>query len=110
MAEATQPTTAPVHGPTLKREMGPTAILFSSVGVVIGSGLLLAAYHATLVAGPAAIVSWVIGALAILILGLNLAWLGGMYSVAGGQVRVPHFPSAAWPGSAPAGSTFFSAR
>ncbi|MBO0847706.1 MAG: APC family permease [Nocardioides sp.] len=91
MAEATRPTTAAVQGPTLKREMGPIAILFSSVGVVIGSGWLLGAYHATLIAGPAALVSWIIGALAILILGLNLAELGGMYSVAGGLVRYPHF-------------------
>lgn len=59
--------------------MGPIAILFSSVGVVIGSGWLLGAYHATLIAGPAAILSWIIGALAIMILGLDLAELGGMY-------------------------------
>lgn len=91
MAEARHATTAPAQGPALKREMGPVAILFSSVGVVIGSGWLLGAYHATLIAGPAAIVSWVIGFLAILILGLNLAELGGMYSVAGGLVRFPHF-------------------
>lgn len=77
MADAPQSTTAPVHGPTLKRETGPVAILFPSVGVVIGSGWLLGNYHATLIAGPAAVVSWVIGALAIMILGLNLAELGG---------------------------------
>lgn len=42
-------------------------------------------------AGPAALVSWVIGAVAILFLALVHAELGGMFPVAGGSARFPHY-------------------
>ena len=42
-------------------------------------------------AGPAAIISWVIGGVAILILALTQAELGGMYPVAGGTARFQHY-------------------
>src|SRR5581483_1716785 len=51
----------------LRRDVGRTALMFTSVGSVIGSGWLLGAFNATKIAGPAAIISWVIGALAILV-------------------------------------------
>jgi amino acid transporter len=40
---------------------------------------------------PAAIISWVIGGVAILILALVHAELGGMYPVSGGTARFPHY-------------------
>jgi amino acid transporter len=42
------------------------------------------------VAGPTAVVSWVIGAVAIVLLALVHAELGGMFPVAGGTARYPH--------------------
>lgn len=75
----------------LRRDFGRVALLFTSVGSVIGSGWLLGALNATKVAGPAAIVSWVVGALAVMLLALIHAELGAMHPVAGGAARFPHF-------------------
>jgi amino acid transporter len=65
--------------------------MFASVGSIIGSGWLLGALTASKVAGPAALISWLIGAVAILILALVHAELGSMFPVAGGSGRYPHF-------------------
>jgi amino acid transporter len=65
--------------------------MFTSVGSVIGSGWLLGSLNATQIAGPAAIVSWVVGAGAILLLALIHAELGGMFPVNGGLARFPHY-------------------
>ena len=42
-------------------------------------------------AGPAAVISWVIGGAAILVLALVHAELGAMYPVSGGSARFPHY-------------------
>ncbi len=55
--------TSSAHG-SLRRDVGRTGLTFTSVGSVIGSGWLLGALTATQIAGPAAIISWVIGAAA----------------------------------------------
>src|SRR5438270_6825841 len=75
----------------LRREIGFVALMFASVGSIIGSGWLLGALNAAKVAGPAALVSWAIGAVAILFLALVHAELGGMFPVAGGSSRYPHY-------------------
>jgi amino acid transporter len=71
--------------------MGRIALMFTSVGSVIGSGWLLGALNATQIAGPAAIISWVVGAAAIMLLALICAELGGMHHVNGGIARFPHY-------------------
>ncbi len=78
-------------GGALHREFGRIGVLFASIGSVIGSGWLLGALNATKIAGPAAIISWVIGALAVMLLALIHAELGGMHPVAGGVARFPHY-------------------
>jgi amino acid transporter len=83
-ARATRPT-------GLRRDVGRIALMFTSVGSVIGSGWLLGALNATQVAGPAAIISWVIGAVAVMLLALVHAELGGMHHVNGGIARFPHY-------------------
>ena len=75
----------------LRRDVGRLSLLFTSVGSVIGSGWLLGALNATTVAGPAAIISWVVGAMAIMLLALVHAELGGMHPVNGGIARFPHY-------------------
>jgi amino acid transporter len=79
------------HRPGLRREIGFIGLLWASAGSIIGSGWLFGAQSALAVAGPAAIISWVIGAVAILLLALVHAELGGMYPVAGGTARFPHY-------------------
>lgn len=77
--------------PGLKRQIGFIGLIWASTGSIIGSGWLFGAQKALGVAGPAAIISWVIGGVAVLILALVHAELGGMYPVAGGTARFPHF-------------------
>src|SRR4029079_9114429 len=75
----------------LRREIGFIGLLWASAGSIIGSGWLFGAQKALIAAGPAAIISWVIGAVAIFLLALPHAELGGMSPVAGGTARFPHY-------------------
>jgi len=75
----------------LQRRVGVVALMFASVGSIIGSGWLLGALSASKVAGPAALISWVIGAVVVAILALVHAELGGAFPVAGGSQRYPHY-------------------
>lgn len=76
---------------SLKREVGLIGLLWASMGSIIGSGWLFGAQKGLMAAGPAAIISWVIGGVAILVLALVHAELGGMYPVSGGTARFPHY-------------------
>ncbi|MGI5452912.1 APC family permease [Streptomyces sp. CA-249302] len=79
-------------GPSgLRRDVGLIGLMWASVGSIIGSGWLYGAHDAVIQAGPAAIISWVIGAIAIVLLALVHAELGGMFPVAGGTARYPHY-------------------
>jgi amino acid transporter len=77
--------------PGLRRDIGFIGLLWASGGSIIGSGWLFGAQGALATAGPAAIISWGIGAVAILLLALVHAELGAMYPVAGGTARFPHY-------------------
>jgi amino acid transporter len=82
---------APLGQRKLQRRVGLVALMFTSVGSIIGSGWLLGALTASKVAGPAALISWLIGAVVVLFLALVHAELGGMFPVAGGSGRYPHY-------------------
>jgi len=88
-SSAPQPQRAPRTG--LRREIGFIGLLWASGGSIIGSGWLFGAQGALASAGPAAVISWCIGAVAILMLALVHAELGAMYPVAGGTARFPHY-------------------
>jgi amino acid transporter len=89
----------------LRREIGFIGLLWASAGSIIGSGWLFGAQKALIAAGPAAIISWGIGALAIFLLALTHAELGGMWPVSGGTARFPHY---AFGGAAGASFGWFS--
>ncbi|GGL30871.1 APC family permease [Phycicoccus endophyticus] len=74
----------------LKRHVGSVGLLFASVGSIIGSGWLFGAMNAAQTAGPAAIISWALGGVMILLIGLCYAELGTMFPLSGGVVRFPH--------------------
>ena len=78
------------HG-KLERNVGFFGLMSVSLGSIIGSGWLLSALHATQVAGPAAILSWVLAAIMLTVLALVFAELGATYPVAGGTGRFPYF-------------------
>jgi amino acid transporter len=91
--------------PGLRREIGFIGLLWASAGSIIGSGWLFGAQKALIAAGPAAIISWGIGAVAIFLLALTHAELGGMWPVSGGTARFPHY---AFGGAAGASFGWFS--
>ncbi|MGW1300191.1 APC family permease [Streptomyces sp. NPDC002514] len=76
---------------SLRRDVGLIGLMWASVGSIIGSGWLYGAEKAVVMAGPAAVISWLIGAVAIVLLALVHAELGGMFPVAGGTARYPHY-------------------
>ncbi|MGD3106090.1 APC family permease [Streptomyces sp. YGL11-2] len=79
------------RNPGLRRDIGLIGLIWASEGSIIGSGWLFGALFAAQAAGTAALVSWGIGAVAIIILAFVHAELGAMYPVAGGTARFPHY-------------------
>ncbi|HKI74111.1 MAG TPA: APC family permease [Pseudomonadales bacterium] len=78
-------------GPThLRRDAGVIGLLYASLGSIIGSGWLFGALHAALQAGPFSIISWIIGATAILLLAFVFAELSTMYPNSGALVHMTH--------------------
>jgi amino acid transporter len=75
----------------MRRDIGFIGLTFVAVSAMVGSGWLFAPLLASQAAGPAAIVAWVIGAIAILLLALTYAEISAMLPVAGGIARVPQF-------------------
>jgi amino acid transporter len=73
--------------PKLRREVGLVPLFMVSAGSVIGSGWLLGTLNASEVAGPAAIVSWIIGAILLIGIALVYAELGSTYPISGGTAR-----------------------
>ncbi|NYH78781.1 amino acid transporter [Actinopolyspora biskrensis] len=89
---AASPTSATVqldHG--VRRDVNKISLLFTGVGAIIGSGWLFGALYASQIAGPAAILSWVIGAIMIMLIGFVYAELSVMFPVVGGIIRFPHY-------------------
>lgn len=71
----------------LRHALSTTDLLMLSLGGIIGSGWLFAAAGASTLAGPAAIFSWIIGGLIVLVIALVFAELGGMIPRSGAIVR-----------------------
>jgi amino acid transporter len=89
--ESVAPATTKPADVGLKREMGLIGATWASETSIIGSGWLFGALFAAQAAGTAALLGWVIGGIAVIILALVHAELGGMYPVSGGTARFPHF-------------------
>ncbi|MEU5638072.1 APC family permease [Streptomyces milbemycinicus] len=70
-----------------KRSLGTVSLTAVGLGSIIGSGWLFGAERAASLAGPAAILAWVIGAAVALTIALTYSELGSMFPKAGGMVR-----------------------
>ena len=75
----------------LMKQVGFIGLIWASAGSIIGSGWLFGSLHAIQAAGTAAILSWIIGAVGLMILAFVHAELGGMFPSAGGTARYPHY-------------------
>ncbi|WP_256463758.1 APC family permease [Kitasatospora sp. SUK 42] len=76
---------------SLRRHVGLVGLMWASVGSIIGSGWLFGAKEGVVAAGPAAVLSWGVGTVAIVLLALVHAELGSMFPVSGGTARYPHY-------------------
>lgn len=74
-----------------RKSLSLTDLTFIGLGSIFGSGWLFAASHVSAIAGPAGILSWVIGGVAVLLLGLVYCELGAALPRAGGVVRYPEY-------------------
>ncbi|MFJ1255126.1 APC family permease [Cupriavidus sp. CuC1] len=81
---------SPVQG-KFKRQLSLTDLTFIGLGAIFGSGWLFAASHVSAIAGPAGIVSWLLGGFAVLLLGIVYCELGAALPRAGGIICYPVF-------------------
>ncbi|WP_405427895.1 APC family permease [Streptomyces erythrochromogenes] len=73
----------------LRRELGFWSLTGVAFGGIIGSGWLFGSFYGAQAAGPAAVISWVIGGAALTLIALVLIELGAGTPEAGGMVRWP---------------------
>ncbi|MFF7412278.1 APC family permease [Streptomyces lydicus] len=66
------------------------ALIMIGIGSIFGSGWLFGAGAAAQVAGPAALVAWVIGAVFIGMIAMSYAEVGAAYPIPGGMARYGH--------------------
>ena len=76
-----------MSGSNYRRSLGTVSLTAVGLGSIIGSGWLFGAAKASHLAGPAAILAWVIGAVVALTIALTYSELGSMFPKAGGMVR-----------------------
>lgn len=88
---APSPDSAALDADGMDRGVGFLGLLWASEGSIIGSGWLFGALTAASVAGPSAIIAWVIASFIVIVLALIHAELGGLFPVSGGTSRFPHY-------------------
>ena len=82
----------------LRRSMPLQQLLFLSMGGIIGSGWLFAVLGADATAGPASVVSWILGGIFVLLIALTYAEIAGMLPRSGAIVRYPALTHGAFTG------------
>lgn len=72
---------------SLQRTLPTISLFFTAVGGIVGSGWLFGSFYAAQCAGPAAILSWILGGLLMMFLAFTFAELTTLFPVAGGIIR-----------------------
>ncbi|CAK1228146.1 APC family permease [Fructobacillus tropaeoli] len=72
-------------------KIGLLQLVLLGLGSLIGSGWLFGSWEATRVAGPAAIISWVIGAVVIGVIAYTYIELGTMFPQSGGMSKFAQY-------------------
>lgn len=75
----------------LRKDFGTVGLLFTAIGSIIGSGWLFSSLNASQIAGPAAIMSWIVATVMFCLIGLSYSELGVMFPHSGGVARYPHY-------------------
>src|ERR1700722_3155774 len=88
-----------LDGEGLDRGVGFLGLLWASETSIIGSGWLFGALGAATIAGPSAILGWVLGSIIILTLALVHAELGALFRAPGGPSRFPHYAFGSFAGA-----------
>lgn len=83
----------------MSRDVGLLGLLWASEGSIIGSGWLFGALAAAGIAGPSAVIAWVIASAIVILLALVHAELGGLFPVTGGTSRFPHYAFGSFAGA-----------
>ena len=73
----------------LRRDIGAIPLLFTGLSAMIGSGWLFGAQRAAALAGPAAILAWLLGGTVILVIAVVATELGTAFQISGGLTRYP---------------------
>ena len=74
-----------------QKKVGTAGILFASISAMIGSGWLFSSLYAAQIAGPAAIISWLLAGFIIIVIALTFAEVGSLFPIAGGIANYPYF-------------------
>ena len=75
----------------MQRSISTSGLLFASISAIIGSGWLFNAFYTSTLAGPAAVLSWLIGGIFILVIAFVFAEVCGMLPITGSSARVPQY-------------------
>lgn len=77
-------------GKGLRRDASIIGLLFASTTSMIGSGWLFGALHASKIAGPLSLWSWILGAVIIMLIALCFAELASLFPRSGALVHMSH--------------------
>ncbi|MCP4180930.1 MAG: APC family permease [bacterium] len=75
----------------MKRNISAFGLLCVSATAILGSGWLFSSYYASTEAGPASLLSWIIGGIIIIIVAFTFSEICAMIPVSGSSVRIPKF-------------------
>ncbi|MFU8798018.1 MAG: APC family permease [Gammaproteobacteria bacterium] len=81
----------------MQKKISVFSLFMIAVGSMVGSGWLFGAFYSAQIAGPAAILSWVLGAACAFVIAVIYAEISTMLPIAGGSVtymRLSHGPFA----------------
>lgn len=92
----------------MKRQLGLLSVTTLGLSSIIGSGWLFGSWEASKVAGPAAILSWIIGAIVVLVIASNYIELGTMFPETGGMSRYAQYTHGGLLGFISAWANWFS--
>jgi amino acid transporter len=81
------------RGQVSSKPLGIWSLVGAAFGAIIGSGWLLGAASAASIAGPASVIAWVIGGVAMLVIALVMVEVGSLLPKSGGVVWWPFHSS-----------------